>query len=123
MASSQRCQVLSLSHDICNLQCKCKDPCLYDSDIAIIDTGDVPRVNGQLAVSRAFGDKALKCHLRSDPDIRNSDIDAYTDVLILASDGLWKVIHVSPVMFIKSSSCKYRNRKTLLTKLLSSSWD
>ncbi|KAL1344623.1 hypothetical protein HN51_018498 [Arachis hypogaea] len=54
--------------------------------------GDVPRVNGQLAVSRAFGDKSLKSHLRSDPDVQTSDIDAETDLLILASDGLWKVM-------------------------------
>ncbi|XP_010269284.1 PREDICTED: probable protein phosphatase 2C 9 [Nelumbo nucifera] len=54
--------------------------------------GDVPRVNGQLAVSRAFGDKSLKSHLRSDPDIQNADIDSDTDLLILASDGLWKVV-------------------------------
>ena len=55
-------------------------------------SGDVPRVNGQLAVSRAFGDKSLKSHLRSDPDIQDTIIDAHTEVLILASDGLWKVI-------------------------------
>lgn len=54
--------------------------------------GDVARVNGQLAVSRAFGDKNLKSHLRSDPDIRNADIDSDTELLILASDGLWKVM-------------------------------
>lgn len=54
-------------------------------------SGDVPRVNGQLAVSRAFGDKSLKSHLRSDPDIQDSYIDTNTDVLVLASDGLWKV--------------------------------
>lgn len=53
------------------------------------------RVNGQLAVSRAFGDKNLKSHLRSDPDIQNSDIDSDTDLLILASDGLWKVNSLS----------------------------
>jgi serine/threonine protein phosphatase PrpC len=53
--------------------------------------GDVPRVNGQLAVSRAFGDKSLKTHLRSDPDVKDSSIDDHTDVLVLASDGLWKV--------------------------------
>ncbi|KAL3592311.1 hypothetical protein D5086_010951 [Populus alba] len=52
--------------------------------------GDVPRVNGQLAVSRAFGDKSLKSHLRSDPDIQEIDIDNNTEVLVLASDGLWK---------------------------------
>lgn len=54
--------------------------------------GDVPRVNGQLAVSRAFGDKSLKSHLRSDPDVRDADINFDTDLLILASDGLWKVM-------------------------------
>ncbi|KAK4746293.1 hypothetical protein SAY87_012605 [Trapa incisa] len=54
--------------------------------------GDVPRVNGQLAVSRAFGDKGLKTHLRSDPHIQPANIDATTDLLILASDGVWKVM-------------------------------
>ena len=54
-------------------------------------SGDVPRVNGQLVVSRAFGDKSLKTHLRSDPDVKDSSVDAHTDVLVLASDGLWKV--------------------------------
>ncbi|KAL2937292.1 putative protein phosphatase 2C 10 [Bienertia sinuspersici] len=54
--------------------------------------GDVARVNGQLAVSRAFGDKNLKSHLRSDPDIKTADISPDTDLMILASDGLWKVM-------------------------------
>ncbi|KAK7321184.1 hypothetical protein VNO77_31554 [Canavalia gladiata] len=54
--------------------------------------GDVPRVNGQLAVSRAFGDKSLKSHLRSDPDVQSTDVDVDIDILIIASDGLWKVI-------------------------------
>ena len=52
---------------------------------------DVPRVNGQLAVSRAFGDRSLKTHLRSDPDVKEWDVDSETQFLILASDGLWKV--------------------------------
>ncbi|BAT81834.1 hypothetical protein LR48_Vigan07g145500 [Vigna angularis] len=54
--------------------------------------GDVPRVNGQLAVSRAFGDKSLKSHLRSDPDVQTTEVDIDIDILILASDGLWKVM-------------------------------
>ncbi|KAK1435478.1 hypothetical protein QVD17_01242 [Tagetes erecta] len=54
--------------------------------------GDVPRVDGQLAVSRAFGDKSLKCHLRSDPAIQDTTVDTKTDLLVLASDGLWKVM-------------------------------
>ncbi|CAN1331791.1 Probable protein phosphatase 2C 10, partial [Linum perenne] len=59
---------------------------------SIEDRGDVPRVNGQLVVSRAFGDKSLKSHLRSDPDVREANIDNSTDILILASDVLWKVM-------------------------------
>ncbi|KAK1263819.1 putative protein phosphatase 2C 41 [Acorus gramineus] len=54
--------------------------------------GDVPRVNGQLAVSRAFGDKSLKSHLSSDPDIRYMETNYDAELLILASDGLWKVM-------------------------------
>jgi len=54
--------------------------------------GDVPRVNGQLAVARAFGDRSLKQHLSSEPDVINTGIDATIEFLILASDGLWKVM-------------------------------
>lgn len=53
--------------------------------------GDVPRVDGQLAVARAFGDKSLKVHLSATPDIRSQDINEEIEFLILASDGLWKV--------------------------------
>ena len=52
-------------------------------------------MNGQLAVSRAFGDKNLKTHLRSDPDIQYADINPDIELLILASDGLWKVFYQS----------------------------
>lgn len=54
-------------------------------------SGDVPRVDGQLAVARAFGDKSLKKHLSSEPDITKEVIDEDTEFIILASDGLWKV--------------------------------
>jgi protein phosphatase 1L len=54
--------------------------------------GDVPRVDGQLAVARAFGDKSLKVHLSAQPDIKQLEIDEETEFLILASDGLWKVM-------------------------------
>lgn len=54
--------------------------------------GDVPRVDGQLAVARAFGDKSLKIHLSSEPDVTEAIIDDESEFLILASDGLWKVM-------------------------------
>lgn len=54
--------------------------------------GDVPRVDGQLAVARAFGDKSLKRHLSSEPDVAVEMIDDDTEFVILASDGLWTVM-------------------------------
>jgi serine/threonine protein phosphatase PrpC len=67
--------------------------------------GDVPRVNGQLAVARAFGDQSLKAHLSSKPDTRHVPIDSSIEFVILASDGLWKVcancfIHYSCFFFM-----------------------
>ncbi|TYG86188.1 hypothetical protein ES288_A13G114400v1 [Gossypium darwinii] len=53
----------------------------------IIEQGNIENI-----VSRAFDDKSLKSHLRSDPDIQWTNIDNNTDILILASDGLWKVM-------------------------------
>ncbi|CAA2969512.1 probable phosphatase 2C 9 [Olea europaea subsp. europaea] len=69
--------------------------------------GDVARVDGQLAVSRAFGDKNLKTHLRSDPDITDAPIDGYTELLILASDGLWKVPTCFPTFTCPISSFSF----------------
>ncbi|XP_047958147.1 probable protein phosphatase 2C 39 isoform X3 [Salvia hispanica] len=54
--------------------------------------GDVPRVDGQLAVARAFGDKTIKDHLSSEPDVIVETIDDETEFMILASDGVWKVM-------------------------------
>uniref|UniRef100_A0A368UI29 protein-serine/threonine phosphatase n=2 Tax=Glycine max TaxID=3847 RepID=A0A368UI29_SOYBN len=53
---------------------------------------DVPRVDGQLAVARAFGDRSLKMHLSSEPDVLVEEVDPHTEFLILASDGIWKVM-------------------------------
>ncbi|ERN16726.1 probable protein phosphatase 2C 39 isoform X1 [Amborella trichopoda] len=54
--------------------------------------GDVPRVDGQLAVARAFGDRSLKAHVSSEPHVVVEIIEPDTEFLILASDGLWKVM-------------------------------
>lgn len=54
--------------------------------------GDVPRVDGQLAVARAFGDRSLKEHLSSEPDVSMEVVDDDTEFVILASDGVWKVM-------------------------------
>ncbi|KAL8521113.1 hypothetical protein ACS0TY_011599 [Phlomoides rotata] len=77
--------------------------------------GDVARVNGQLAVSRAFGDKNLKTHLRSDPDVTPAEIDADTDILILASDGVWKVSFL-PLSTSKTTSLNETSKKIIFVR-------
>ncbi|RLN35496.1 hypothetical protein C2845_PM03G08410 [Panicum miliaceum] len=54
--------------------------------------GDVPRVDAQLAMSRAFGDRSLKEHISSDPDVCIEDVGEGAELVVLASDGLWKVM-------------------------------
>ncbi|KAM0952250.1 putative protein-serine/threonine phosphatase [Dioscorea sansibarensis] len=56
------------------------------------ERGNVPRVDGQLAMSRAFGDGTLKEHMISDFDVVIETIDDDAEMIILASDGLWKVM-------------------------------
>lgn len=51
----------------------------------------MPRVDGKLAMTRAFGDESLKEHITAEPDIVIEMIDADTVFIILASDGVWKV--------------------------------
>ncbi|GMP98915.1 hypothetical protein CsSME_00046613 [Camellia sinensis var. sinensis] len=60
--------------------------------IIVLNSGDIPRVDGQLAVARAFGDKSLKKHLSSEPDVSLEIVDEDTEFVILASDGIWKVM-------------------------------
>ncbi|KAF7002248.1 hypothetical protein CFC21_030278 [Triticum aestivum] len=64
-----------------------------DSRAVLLKGGDVPRVCGQLAVSRAFGDRNLKSLLKSEPDVKVEDIDHTAELVVLASDGVWKVMN------------------------------
>ncbi|KAM3365748.1 hypothetical protein ACQJBY_015424 [Aegilops geniculata] len=54
--------------------------------------GDVPRVDASLAMSRAFGDRKLKEHISSDPDVAIEHVGDDTEFVVVASDGLWKVM-------------------------------
>lgn len=50
------------------------------------------RVNGVLAVSRAFGNRTLKSVIRPDPELSMREFTKDDDYLIMASDGLWDVL-------------------------------
>lgn len=50
------------------------------------------RVEGVLALSRAFGDRHLKKYVHAIPDIEERSISENDEFLILASDGIWDVL-------------------------------
>lgn len=56
---------------------------------SVINHDGVPRLNGDLALSRAFGDFRLSPVITWKPDIYTFDYDG---LLVLASDGLWDVM-------------------------------
>lgn len=53
--------------------------------------GDVARVDGSLAVSRAIGDIKYKQYLIPQPETYNYQINPNDDLLILSTDGLYMV--------------------------------
>lgn len=53
---------------------------------------DVPRVQGNLALSRSLGDKYLEPYVISDPEIKHFNIQSDSKYIILATDGLWDVV-------------------------------
>uniref|UniRef100_J3MEN0 protein-serine/threonine phosphatase n=2 Tax=Oryza brachyantha TaxID=4533 RepID=J3MEN0_ORYBR len=58
--------------------------------IVVLD--DTWRVNGLLAMSRAFGNRALKHCVKAEPEIQEKVVDESLEYLILATDGLWDVM-------------------------------
>ena len=52
----------------------------------------VARVNGVLAVSRAFGNRKLRKVIRPDIEMMQRELTKDDDFLIMASDGLWDVL-------------------------------
>jgi hypothetical protein len=52
----------------------------------------VARVNGVLAVSRAFGNRSLRHVIRPDLELQQRELCRDDDFLVMASDGLWDVL-------------------------------
>jgi len=56
----------------------------------VTDIDGTPRMNGLIAVSRAFGDTSYKALMSHQPEIYSTAMQK-GDVLVLACDGLWDV--------------------------------
>jgi len=50
------------------------------------------RVQGVLAVTRAFGDRKLKQYVSAEPEIKSWELTDDDDFLVLATDGVWDVL-------------------------------
>lgn len=66
------------------------------------------RVEGVLAVTRAFGDRRLKKYVSSEPEIQQHKLNDNDDWLILATDGVWDVLSSQAVCDIcmHTQDCK-----------------
>ncbi|HOK59016.1 MAG TPA: PP2C family protein-serine/threonine phosphatase, partial [Methanothrix sp.] len=53
---------------------------------------DIPRVQGELAISRALGDAHLKPYVSAEPRIVEGWLGRENDWAVLATDGIWDVI-------------------------------
>ena len=59
------------------------------------------RLGGVLAVTRAFGDIALKTHgLISKPDVKKIPLRLHHRYVIIASDGLWDYVQLKNIQKI-----------------------
>ena len=78
---------------------------------------DVPRVNGNLAVSRSVGDFYLFPYVISDPDIKAFNLAALEECyIVIATDGIWDVFHGFEVVQLVSSGAKARDLMSLATE-------
>ncbi|CAN0911591.1 Probable protein phosphatase 2C 28 [Linum grandiflorum] len=93
---------------------------LVENRGGVWETGNIPRVDGELAMSRAFGDADLKDHISSDPDLKIVRVDpSASDLIILASDGIWKVMsNQDAYECIKHVEDPTRASKTLIAQAL-----
>ncbi|KAF7109496.1 hypothetical protein CFC21_109745 [Triticum aestivum] len=56
------------------------------------------RVDGILAMSRAFGNRSLKNYVIAEPDIQETQVSSDLEYLVLATDGLWDVVQNEDVI-------------------------
>lgn len=78
----------------------------------------VARVQGMLAVSRAFGDHALRPYVICEPQTSLYNIEIGDDFLILACDGVWDVFSNQQAVDIVRTSLQQTDDYMLASKYL-----
>lgn len=69
----------------------------------VLNCMGVARVNGVLAVSRAFGNRMIKSVIRPDAEITTRELTRDDEFLVMASDGMWDVLRNKDVSDIVNS--------------------
>lgn len=72
-------------------------------------TYDVPRVNGNLALSRSIGDNYLSPYVIPNPEVRHFKLSQHNKYVLLATDGLWDVVSNQEAM--KTIDDVFRSKK------------
>lgn len=70
-------------------------------------------------MTRAFGDAKLKDHITVEPNVTIEKIDKDTDFIILASDGLWKVVYSAIIKNLLSIFNMTNLLKTMMIHIFS----
>ena len=81
-------------------------------------SGDVYRVNGSLAVSRAIGDFSLAPHVTWKPDITVHSIEDMNHYVFIATDGIWDVISNKEVIKIINQNAMTNTWKDIGNSLI-----
>lgn len=93
----------------------------------VVNCMGVARVNGVLAVSRAFGNRTLRTVIRPDAEIMQRDLTKDDDFLVMASDGLWDVLRnkdVNDICYASSSlGCQQIAEELVHSALIKGSMD
>jgi serine/threonine protein phosphatase PrpC len=80
---------------------------------------DVPRVQGNLALSRSIGDKYLAPYVICDPEIKHFKIeDLEAKYIILATDGLWDVLSNQDVVNITTNVMIEKHANSITKNLI-----
>jgi protein phosphatase 1L len=71
---------------------------IEDAGGLVLYVKGVARVNGRLAVSRAFGDAELQQYVIANPEITCHQITPDDEYIVIGSDGLWDALSNEQVM-------------------------
>lgn len=82
--------------------------------VVTFNPNDVPRVQGNLALSRSLGDRYLEPYVTCDPEIKHFTVNQNSKYIILATDGLWDVLSNSEVRAIVEKTMVKKQSKRKL---------